>query len=96
MIEESPLFGYRTVAHFLGFNKSTVQRVFQLKGWQVSKRPVGFRPRIQTLPSVSTRPNELLATDLCRVWAGRDSWTTLVLVVDCYTRELLGGHLSRR
>ena len=26
MIEENPSFGYRTVAHLLGFNKNTVQR----------------------------------------------------------------------
>lgn len=50
MIEENPSFGYRTVAHLLGFNKNTVQRIFQIKGWQVRKRPVGFRPRIQALP----------------------------------------------
>jgi putative transposase len=44
MIEENPSFGYRTVANLLDFNKNTVQRVFQLMGWQVRKRPVGFRP----------------------------------------------------
>lgn len=95
MIEESPAFGYRTVAHLLGFNKNTVQRVFQLMGWQVRKRPIGFRPRIQALPSVASKPNERWSTDLCRVWAGRDGWATLALVIDCHTRELLGWHLSR-
>ena len=50
MIEENPSFGYRTVAWLLGFNKNTVQRIFQLKGWQVRKRPVGARPRIEALP----------------------------------------------
>jgi hypothetical protein len=44
MIEENPSFGYRTVAHLLDFNKNTVQRIFQLKGWQVKKRPVGDCP----------------------------------------------------
>ena len=95
MIEENPSFGYRTVAHLLGFNKNTVQRIFQLKGWQVRKRPVGFRPRIQSLPSVAKAPNERWATDMCRVWAGRDGWTTMALVIDCHSRELLGWHLSR-
>ncbi|WP_239225137.1 DDE-type integrase/transposase/recombinase, partial [Comamonas aquatica] len=95
MIEENPSFGYRTVAHLLGFNKNTVQRVFQLKGWQVRKRPVGFRPRIQALPSVAKAPDERWATDLCRVWTGRDGWASLALVIDCYSRELLGWHLSR-
>lgn len=95
MIEESPSFGYRTVAPLLGFNKNTVQRVFQLMGWQVRKRPVGFRPCVQAMPSKAAAPNERWSTDMCRVWAGRDGWATLALVIDCHTRELLGWHLSR-
>lgn len=95
MIEENPSFGYRTVAHLLGFNKNTVQRAFQIKGWQVRKRPTGARPRIEALPSVAEKPNERWSTDLARVWAGKDGWCTLALVMDCHTRELLGWHLSR-
>lgn len=95
MIEENPSFGYRTVAHLLDFNKNTVQRIFQLKHWQVRKRPVGFRPRVQAKPSVAAAPNERWATDLCRIWAGRDGWAVLALVIDCCSRELLGWHLSR-
>lgn len=52
--EEEPSFGYRTVAGLLRMNKNTVQRIFQLKGWQVRKRAVGRRPRIEALPSVAT------------------------------------------
>jgi putative transposase len=95
MIEAEPSFGYRTVAWLLGFNKNTVQRIFQIKGWQVCKRSIGMRPRIEALLSVATVPNERWSTDLCRVWAERDGWTTLALVIDCHTRELLGWHLSR-
>lgn len=95
MIEKEPSFGYRTVAWLLGFNKNTVQRIFRIKGWQVRKRPIGMRPRIEAVPSVATAPNERWSTDLCRVWAGRDGWNTLALVIDCHTRELLGWHLSR-
>jgi len=58
MIEEEPSFGYRTVAWLLGFNKNTVQRIFRIKGWQVRKRAIGMRPRIQAVPSVATAPNE--------------------------------------
>jgi putative transposase len=32
---------------------------------------------------------------LCCAWAGRDGWLTLVLVIDCHTRELLGWQLTR-
>jgi putative transposase len=35
LIEQEPSFGYRTVAWLLGFNKNTVQRIFQLKGWPI-------------------------------------------------------------
>ena len=72
-----------------------MQRVFQIKGWQVRKRPVGMRPRIEAVPSTATAPNERWSTDMCRVWAGRDGWAMLALVIDCHTRELLGWHLSR-
>ena len=95
LIEEEPSFGYRTVAGLLGMNKNTVQRIFQLKGWQVRKRAVGRRPRIEALPSVATAPDERWATDLCRIWGGRDGWLTLALVIDCHTRQLLGWQLSR-
>jgi len=44
MIEQEPSFGYRTVAWLLGFNTNTVQRVLQLRGWQVRKRPIGMLP----------------------------------------------------
>ena len=54
-----------------------------------------MRPRIEAVPSVATAPNERWSTELCRVWSGRDGWTTLALVIDCHTRELLGWYLSR-
>jgi putative transposase len=95
LIEAEPSFGYRTVAGLLGMNKNTVQRIFQLMGWQVRKRAVGMRPRIQALPSVATAPNQRWATDLCRIWGGRDGRLTLALVIDCHTRQLLGWQLSR-
>lgn len=47
MIEAETSFGYRTVAALLGMDKNTVQRIFQLKGWQVRKRALGQRPRIE-------------------------------------------------
>lgn len=95
LIEEEPSFGYRTVAGLLGMNKNTVQRIFQLMGWQVRKRATGMRPRIKSVPSVASAPDERWSTDLCRVWGGREGWLSLALVMDCHTRELLGWHLSR-
>ena len=33
MIDQDPSYGYRTVAGLLNFNKNTVQRIFQIRGW---------------------------------------------------------------
>ncbi|MEI2260006.1 hypothetical protein OHC51_03300 [Stenotrophomonas indicatrix] len=73
-------------------NKNTVQRIFQLKGWQVRKRALGQRPRIEAKVSRAEGPDQRWATDLCRVWGGRDGWLSLALVIDCSTRQLLGWH----
>ena len=71
------------------------RQVFQIKGWQVRKRPVGARPRIEVTPSAAAAPNERWSTDLCRIWAGKDRWVTLALVMDYHTRELSAG-ISRK
>ena len=72
MIEQNPSFGYRTVAYLLELNKNTVQRISQVKDWQVRKRPVGMRPRVEDLPSVAEKPKERWATDMCLIWSRRD------------------------
>ena len=94
-IDKHPDTGYRTTAWMLHLNKNTVQRIFQLKRWQINKKPRGFRPRAKAFPSVASRPNLRWSTDLARVWCGKDRWCTLALVMDCCTRELLGWQLSR-
>lgn len=70
-------------------------RIFQLMGWQVRKRAVGLRSRIETLPSVATPPDRHWASKLCRVWGGRDGWLTLALAINCCSRQLLGWQLPR-
>ncbi|MBS0370416.1 MAG: hypothetical protein JSS57_14575 [Proteobacteria bacterium] len=95
MIEDNPSFGYLTVAHRWGENKNTVQRVLQLYGGQVRKRPVGFQRGLRRCAPTS-QPNERCVADLCRVWAGRDGWTTLALLIDGYSRELLGACFAQR
>ncbi|GAA3970785.1 IS3 family transposase [Allohahella marinimesophila] len=95
LIDTLPYAGYRTVAWLLGENKNTIQRLFQLKGWQVRKRRVGMRPRVEAKRSFAEKPNERWATDLARVWCGEQHrWCALAIVMDCHTREALGWRLS--
>lgn len=65
IIDQNPSYVYRNVAGLLNFNKNTVQRIFQIRGWQVKQRPIGFRPRVQAIPSVAQAPDERWSTDLC-------------------------------
>lgn len=64
--------GYRPVASLLGMNKNTVQWILQFKGWQVRKRTLGQRPRIEAKESRAERHGQRWATDLCRVWGGKE------------------------
>ena len=38
-LERFPTYGYRRLACVLGENRKPIQRILQLKGWQVRKRP---------------------------------------------------------
>lgn len=97
VIDALPYAGYRTVAYLLGENKNTIQRLMKLKGWQCRKRAIGFRPRVEAKRSEADAPNKRWSTDIARVWCGeQDRWTALTLVMDCYTREVLGWSLSKR
>ncbi len=95
-LEQFPTYGYRRIAVLLQVNRKPVQRVLQLKHWQVNTRPKGHRPRVKATPSLAAFPNQRWSTDLTRVWCSRDGWCHLALVIDCCTRELLGWRLSSR
>ena len=93
-MERFSTYGYRRLANETGMNEKAVQRILQLKGWQVRKRPKGARPRAKAMPSVSISPNQRWAIDMTRVWCGSDGWTTLAAVIDTCSREIVGYRLS--
>ena len=93
-LERFPTYGYRRLACVLGENRKPIQRILQMKGWQVRKWPQGFRPRARSLPSVTSRPDERWATDLTHVWCGKNRRASLAVIIDCCTRETLGWRLS--
>ncbi|WP_257216213.1 DDE-type integrase/transposase/recombinase [Stenotrophomonas sp. SbOxS2] len=92
MIEAEPSFGYRTVAALLRMNKSGSS---SSRAGRCASAPLasgrGSRPRSRG----PRMPDQRWATDLCRVWGGKDDWLSLALAIDCSARQLLGWHLSR-
>tara|TARA_B100000929_G_C15274450_1_gene341309 strand:+ start:119 stop:475 length:357 start_codon:yes stop_codon:yes gene_type:complete len=93
-LERFPTYGYRGLECVLGENGKSIQRILQLKGWQVCKRPQGFRPGVRSLLSVASRPGERCAKDLTHIWCGKDQRSSLAVIIDCGTREILGWRLS--
>jgi hypothetical protein len=78
MIEENPSFGYGTVAHLLDFNKNKVQRVFQLIGWHVRKRPVA---RLRTSAGRRTCVESALVSMGSHIWL----WPLTATRGNCWT-----------
>lgn len=95
-IQEFPTYGYRRLAFLLKRNRKAVQRILQMKGWQVRKRPQGKRPRVRAKRSRSEIRNTRWATDMAMIWCGKDRWCHLAAVIDCASREILGWRLSAR
>jgi putative transposase len=101
IIEEHPAFGIRSVWAWMRFvegvpiNRKKVERIMQRKGWTLRRRRVGKRPRVEVTRSVAERPNQRWATDLAMVHCGKDGWCSIVPVIDCCTREVLGWELDR-
>jgi len=87
LIEAEPSFGYRTVAGLLALNKNTVQRIFQLKGWQVRKRALGSRPRIERSrpPSVRTSAGRRTCAGcgVARTVGWCWPWSSTVIPISC-------------
>ncbi|WP_281848088.1 IS3 family transposase [Nitratiruptor tergarcus] len=94
-IEKFPTYGYRCLALLLGMNKKAVQRILQLKSWQVRKRSKGHRPRAKMMPSRSHYPNQRWTIDMTRIYSINDGWSTLACVIDTCTREIVGWRLSK-
>jgi putative transposase len=67
---------------FNGIPLKTATRLKNEMALQSRKRPIGHRLRIEALPTEASAPNQRWATDLCRLWGGRDGWLTLALVMD--------------
>jgi putative transposase len=63
--------------------------------YKPSKAPPGAQARHRNGPKdpgaalVAAAPDERWATNLCRIWGGRDGWLSLALVIDCYSATVL-------
>jgi len=100
-IDGFPTAGIRGVWSRLRFRQGIqvtlkkVARIMRLKGWTVTARNKGSRPRVRGKRSRTATPDVRWATDFGRVFCGSDGWCAFAPVVDCCTRQVLGWALAR-
>jgi putative transposase len=100
---EHPVYGYRRVTWWLQnvaqqrINGKRVLRVMRERGLLVRSRRLRARRKKDWSRVETVRPNQVWQTDMTKVWAGPGAgWAFLVSAIDCYTREIVGWHLSPR
>ena len=102
LIKRHPTYGYRRVWALLRFSdgiivtKRTVHRIITANGWQVRKRKISVRPRVQERHRRTAMTNIRWATDITHIPCGVDGWGHLVAVIDCCDRELIGFEFALR
>ena len=102
LIQRYPRYGYRRITVMLRrrmglmVNKKKVQRIMQQNGRPVAKRPRSMRPRAQSKTSVAEAPNVRWATDMTHFFCSDSGWCHVVVVIDCWNREVVGYRISRK
>jgi putative transposase len=98
-----PAYGYRRVAWWLHrkeglrVNRKRVLRVMRERGLLVRSRRLRARRQKEWGRVEATQPNQIWQSDMTKIWAGPAvGWAYLVSVIDCCTREIVGGYLSHR
>jgi putative transposase len=102
LIQRYPRYGYRRITVMLRrkralvVNRKKVQRIMKRNGWGVRSRSKGFRPRVPGSRSVSAFVNERWATDMTHFFCKEAGWCHVIVVMDCWNREIIGYRVSNR
>lgn len=98
IMERKPAYGLRRILALLRkemvVNRKKVHRIIKINGWQVFQKPNCHRPRVKSLPSRASTPNERWAIDTTHIFCGWNGWCHLTAIIDCCTRKILGWRFS--
>lgn len=100
IIEANPTFGVRRITAMIrrelnrAVNRKAVHRILKTNGWQVRKKPSGFKERAKGMRSKSAAVNERWAIDATTIFCGEDGWCPLIGIIDCCDRYIVGWRLS--
>jgi putative transposase len=101
LIQCYPRYGYRRITVMLRRNKAlvvnrkTVQRIMKRNGWGVRSFPKRFRPGVPASRSVSAFANQRWATDMTHFFCKEAGRCHVIVVMDCWNREIIGCRVSK-
>ncbi len=101
LVKEHPFWGYRRVGAYLRHRRGLPinrKRVYRLmKGAGLLAKVQGFKPvRPWKKKPVATRPQEWWGTDMTKFLIPSLGWIALVVVLDWYSKKILGWSLGLR
>lgn len=99
---EHPFWGYRRIWAHLNFidkipiNKKRVLRVMKEHQLTVSHETKLRAKRTEKPKPRPERPNEIYGIDMTKIRLEKEGWAYLVLVIDWYTRKIVGYKVDTR
>jgi putative transposase len=70
-------------------NRKAVHRILKRKGWTMTQRSRGKRPRVKGMTSITSKPNERWAIDTTHTMTD-EGWSHITMVTDCCHRKIVG------
>ena len=102
ILKEHPFWGYRRIWAYLRYvkgyeiNRKRVYRLMREKDLLQPRKTTLRANRTPKKKLKATRPRNILGIDGTKFWVEDLGWVNLVVVVDWYTKEILGYEVSLR
>ena len=97
---DHPFWGYRRCWAYLYYregikvNKKRIYRLMKENNLLVNKRQYKAKRKPTRPKPKASYPNQIRGTDMTKIKIGIWGWYYLVVVLDWYTKEIIGYHLS--
>jgi len=102
ILKEHPFWGYRRVWAYLRYvrnyrvNRKRIYRLMKEESLLQKKKLTLKAKRTPKKKPKATKPREILGIDGTKFWIERLGWANLIIVIDWYTKEILGYEISLR
>jgi putative transposase len=93
--EEGFTLGHRRVGRLMRDNDITVSRTHKFKATTDSAHNLTVAPNVLNRDFTASGPNQKWAGDITYIWTN-EGWLYLAVIIDLYSRRLIGWAVSNR